>query len=143
MTNVLTTLKAKRADIAAQVSSAEAKLTKLRVALANLDAAMDILTPGNPDHIPARHAPKRRGYFNRNEFARLVREALRDAPKPLTASEVAAHAIAAKGLPPSAHAHVTDMAKYALAGLVRDGSAVKTGKARGAKWAANHVDVGA
>jgi hypothetical protein len=133
MTHVLTILKAKRTEIAAQVSATEAKLTKLRVALANLDAAMDILTPDHPDYIAKTR--KRTRYFERNEFTRLVRDALRKTAEPLTAGQVATYAMAAKGLPSSAHAVVTDMAKYALGALVRDGSAVKTGKARNARWA--------
>jgi hypothetical protein len=97
MTHVLTALKAKRTEIAAQVSSTEAKLTKLRVALANLDAAMDVLTP---DHIAK--SRRRTRYFERNALSRIVRETLRDAPKPVTAGEIASRAIAAKDcqLPP-------------------------------------------
>src|SRR5580704_13284364 len=133
MTHVLTVLKAKRTEIAAQVSSAEAKLTKLRVALANLDAAMDILTPDHPNYVAK--ARRRTRYFERNEFTRIVRDALRDAPEPLTAGQIASQAIAAKGLPSSAHTVVTDMAKYALGALTRDGAAVKTGRARNARWA--------
>src|ERR1700691_4472915 len=104
MTHVLTVLKAKRTEIAAQVSSTEAKLTKLRVALANLDAAMEILTPDHPNYIAKTR--KRPRYFERNELSRIVRATLRDAPKPLTAGEIASRAVAAKGLPASAHAVV-------------------------------------
>ena len=71
MTHVLTALKAKRAEIAAQVSSTEAKLTKLRVALANLDAAMDILTPDHPVHVAK--SGRRTRYLERNELFRDIR----------------------------------------------------------------------
>jgi hypothetical protein len=58
-------------------------------------------------------APCRRysrgAYFKRDEVARLVREALGDARKPLEAGEIAAAIIAAKGFPDAAHLPVTKM----------------------------------
>jgi hypothetical protein len=80
--------------------SGDERLTKLRAALANLDAAMAILTP-DPEHIPSREK-YRTGYFSRNELPGLVRNALREAGKPLPAFETTASCIAAKQLPLSA-----------------------------------------
>src|ERR1700676_3856349 len=98
--HVLTVLRDKRTDIAAQVNDAEKRLTKLRCALANLDAAMAILSPDHLDHIPSR-GQRRAHYFHKNELPRLVRSALREAEKPLSATEIAASCIAVKGLPAS------------------------------------------
>ncbi|HEY1615091.1 MAG TPA: hypothetical protein VGF97_15500 [Rhizomicrobium sp.] len=57
--------------------------------------------------IPGRRKHMRTPYFSRKELPRLVRDAMREAVKPLTATEIVAHAIAAKGLaacqPPCAH----------------------------------------
>ncbi|HEX3430120.1 MAG TPA: hypothetical protein VHT03_04470 [Rhizomicrobium sp.] len=80
--HVLTFLRAKRDAISGQVHDTEKKLAKLRGALANLDAAMGILSPDHPDYIARAKSKKR--YFGHNELARLVREILRDANRPLS-----------------------------------------------------------
>jgi hypothetical protein len=131
--HVITVLKAKRSEISSQVTEIEKKLARLRAALANLDAAMNILTPDHPDHIPGRRRLKT-NYFARNELPRLVRDALRQAGKPLSATEIAAHAIAAKGLPPSAHAATVQSVLTVLNVRARKGEFAKTGKTRDARW---------
>ncbi len=132
--HVLTVPRAKRAEISGQVHDTEKKLAKLRAALANLDAAMNILTPDHPDHIPPRRGYKRTNYFARNELPRLVRDALRHAGKPLSANEIAAHAIATKGLPPSAHAATVQSVLTVLNMRTRKGEFIKIGKTRDARW---------
>jgi hypothetical protein len=117
------------------VNDAEKRLTKLRCALANLDAAMAILSPDHPDHVPDRGG--RSHYFHRNELPRLVRAALREADRPLSASEIAASCITVKGLPASAlGATVASVATVLNVGA-RRGEFVKTGNTRGARWAIN------
>jgi len=133
-THVLTVLREKRTEIASQIHDTEKKLAKLRAALANLDAAMNILTPDHPDHVPARRGYKRTNYFARNELPRLMLDALRKAPGPLTAGELAAHAIAVKGLPASAQEAVTRHAVLLLGKLTARGSVVKSGTTRNAQW---------
>ncbi|MGH6889409.1 MAG: hypothetical protein ACREHF_09455 [Rhizomicrobium sp.] len=131
--HVLTVLRAKRLEIAAQVHDTEKKLAKMRAALANLDAAMGILSPDHPDYLPDRR--RRSRYFAVNELARLVREALRDASKPLTAAEVAAAIMAAKGLTPAHHLAVTKMVIARLGAFATTGAVTKLGKTKGARWA--------
>lgn len=131
---VLTVLRAKRSQIASQVHDTEKKLAKLRAALANLDAAMNILTPDHPDYVPG-HRNNRASYFSRSELPRLIRDALRQAGKPLSAAEIAAHAIAAKGLPPSAHAATVHSVLTVLNMATRRGELTKTGRTRSARWA--------
>lgn len=131
---VLTVLRAKRSEISSQVTEIEKKLARLRAALANLDAAMNILTPEHPDHIPGKRR-LRTNYFARNELPRLIRDALRQASKPLSATEIAAHAIAAKGLPPSAHAATVQSVLTVLNVRTRKGEFTKTGRTRNARWA--------
>ena len=130
-THVIAALREKRTEIASQVHDTEKKLAKLRAALANLDAAMNILTPEHPDHI----APRRGLYFANGELSRLVRERLRDATKPLSAGEIAAGIIAAKGFPEANHAAVTKMIVARLGALTRRGELAKTGTTRNARWA--------
>ena len=134
MSEVLKVLRDKRADIAAQVHEAEKKLTKLRAALANLDAATAILSPEHPDHIPSRKKYLT-GYFSRAELPRLVRDTLRQSAKPLTSGEIAAACIAAKALPPSAHAATVTSVCTVLNIGARRGEFARHGKTRGAKWA--------
>src|ERR1700690_493112 len=107
--HVISALRTKRTETAGQVHDTEAKPAKLRAALANLDAAMNILTPEHPDHIAPRRHCRRGLYFANGELSRLVRERLRDASAPLSAGEIAAGIIAAKGFPEANHAAVTKM----------------------------------
>jgi hypothetical protein len=130
--HVLTVLRAKRDSISEQVHDTEKKLAKLRAGLANLDAAIGILSPDHPDFIAPRKPKKR--YFGHNELARLVREALRDANRPLSAGEITAAIMAAKGFP---EAHFLPVTKMVLARLNRaalDGTIAKTGRTRDARW---------
>jgi len=131
----MSALRAKRLEIAAHVHDTEKKLAKLRASLANLDAAMNLLTPGHPDAVPPRRGYRRTKYFARNELPRLILTALRNATGPITAGEIATITIRDRGLPSSAKETVTEMVLGTLRGLVRRGTAVKTGNSRNAKWA--------
>jgi len=133
-THVISALRAKRIEIAAHVHDTEKKLAKLRASLANLDAAMNLLTPGHPDAVPPRRGYRRTKYFARNELPRLTLTVLRMATGPITAGEIALTAINDKGLPPSAKGAVTEMVLGTLRGFVRRGTAAKTGTSRDARW---------
>ncbi len=133
--HAIAALRAKRVEVAEQTREAEKKVTRLRAALANLDAAIAILTPDHPDHIPPQRRYRSDPYFRRHELSGLVREALRDARKPLAAGEIAATVMAAKGLPDAAHLPVTKAIVARLGELVRRGELAKTGKMRDARWA--------
>jgi hypothetical protein len=134
----LTVPGAKCEQIAGQINDTSEKPAKLRAALASLDAAMDILTPDHPDHTPERKG-SRPVFFALGELAQLVREALRDAT-PLSAGEIAASIIAAKGFPPSVHLTITKMVVARLLLFARRGEVVRIGKARGARWAISNSD---
>jgi len=81
---VISALRARRLDIAAQLHDTEKKVSKLRAALANLDAAMILLTPDHPDGIPKRRDYRRTKYFDRKELPRLALDALREAKGPVS-----------------------------------------------------------
>ena len=133
--HVVSAIKAKRLEIAAQVQDAERKLAKLRAALANLDAAAVLLIPGHPEGIPKRQRYQPSRYFSKNELPRLVLEALRKAPGPLLTDEIARYAMHANGITPAAQESVIKPVIAALRILVRRGTVTKTGVARGARWA--------
>ncbi|HEX4158724.1 MAG TPA: hypothetical protein VHY79_09625 [Rhizomicrobium sp.] len=132
--HAVTALRKRREEIVGQVHDAEKRVTKLRSALANLDAAIAILTPEHPDFVAPRRAYRRGVYFTRGELSRLVREALRDAGKPLAAGEIAAAVIAAKGFPDAAHLAVTKMVIARLGVFAKAGGIAKTGKTRDSRW---------
>jgi hypothetical protein len=127
-------LRKRREEITGQVHDAEKRVTKLRAALANLDAAIAILTPDHADYVAPRRHYDRRGYFKRGELSRLVREALRDAGKPLAAGEIAAAIIAAKRFPDAAHLAITKMIVARLGVFAKRGEIAKTGRTRDARW---------
>ena len=136
MDHAIAALRQKREQIAGQVHDAEKRVTKLRSALANLDAAIAILTPEHPDYVAPRRHYSRTCYFKRGELSRLVRESLRDAAdKPLAAGEIAAGIIAAKHFPDTAHLAVTKMIVARLNVLAKRREITKTGRTRDARWA--------
>src|SRR5271170_2423894 len=99
MSHVIAALRAKRLDLASHIHDTEKKLAKLRASLANLDAAINLLTPGHPDAIPPRRGYRRTKYFARNELPRLALDALRKATGPVTAGEIAIGSHPRQGLP--------------------------------------------
>jgi hypothetical protein len=134
-THVISALCAKRLEIAAHVHDTEKKLAKLRASVANLDTAMNLLTPGHPDAVPPRRGYRRTKYFARNELPRLTLDALRKATGPITAGDIALWIVRDKGLPMSAKEAVTEMVLGTLRALVRRGTVTKTGTSRNARWA--------
>ena len=127
-------LRARRLDIAGQVHDTERKLAKLRAALANLDAAMILLTPDHPEGIPPRRDYRRTKYFARNELPRLVLDALREAKGPLSLGEIASYAIKTTGISESAHEAVKGTLVPIMRGLVKRGTVSTEGNTRNRRW---------
>jgi hypothetical protein len=100
---------------------------------------MRLFSPGtNPDAIPAKRPYRRTRYFGHNELSRLVMEALRLAPGPLSAGDIAIAIMRAKGAAIDDEAFkaiVTERALGVLRGLVKRGEVVRTGTSRHAQWA--------
>jgi hypothetical protein len=132
--HVISALRARRLDIAAQLHDTEKKVSKLRAALANLDAAMILLTPDHPDGIPKRRDYRRTKYFDRKELPRLALDALREAKGPVSLGDIALHAIRAKGLSESAQDAVMGMLFPVLRNFVARGTVTKIGKSRNSRW---------
>jgi len=134
--HAIAALRKRREEIAEQTREAEKRVTRLRGALANLDAAIAILTPDHADYVAPQRRYRRTPYFKRGELSRLVRDALREAGKPLAAGEIAAGIIADKQLPDAVHGGVRDMILVRLGVLAKRGEIAKTGNTRDARWAA-------
>ena len=127
-------LRKRREELSIQTREAERRCTNLRKALANLDAALAILTPDDPGYVEPRRQYRRGAYFKRGELSRLVREALRDASKPLAAGEIAAGIVAAKQFPEAAHPGIAKMVLCRLRALGKEGAVAKSGTTRDSRW---------
>ena len=89
-THVIPALRAKRAEISGQIHDLDKRIARMRANLANIDAAIQLLSPStDPDAIPPKRTYRRTKYFARNELARMALDVLRRAPGPLAAKEIA------------------------------------------------------
>jgi len=84
-------LRKRREEITGQVHDAETRVTKLRAALANLDAAIAILSArASGLSRPTKSTTGAASISNVTSWPVSSAEALRDASKPLAAGEIAA-----------------------------------------------------
>jgi hypothetical protein len=141
MTNshVVSALRLKRAEISGHIHDLEKRIARQRANLANLDATIKLFSPStNPDSIPPKRAYRRTRYFAHNELSRLTQDALRTASGPLTAVEIAAVVMQAKGMPAGDAAFkeiVATRALTVLRRLLKRGAVAKSGTSRNARWA--------
>src|ERR1700694_2552385 len=97
--HIISALREKRALIAGHIEKLERKLEQHRADLTHIDGVLRLFQPDrDPDEIkPKRSYARRTRYFARNELSRLCMDVLRETPGLLTADEIAAQVIAAKG----------------------------------------------
>lgn len=130
----------KRAELAGAVSDLERRLQQARADLAHVDATLRLFDPAiKPTTIrPKGAAPNRSAHFEVGEIARRCREALRDGDaNGVTAAEVAARAMADKGISQDNADRAQDFLKRMYWTLVRfrqEGTAVKIGQGQSARW---------
>src|SRR5207253_3740728 len=129
------------AEIGGHIHDLEKRIVRQRANLANLDATIKLFSPStNPDAIPPKRAYRRTRYFASNELSRLVQDALRTAPGPLTSTEIAAAVMHARGMPADDAAFKEIVAERVLTvvrRLAKRGAVAKSGTSRDAKWALN------
>lgn len=88
----------KRAEIAGQIENLQGQLKRAVVDLDNVEATLRLFAPEidmqaiGPRRVPTAH------HAFRGEVSRIVLEALRDAPGPLTTTELTRRVMAARGL---------------------------------------------
>jgi hypothetical protein len=137
-THVIPALRAKRAEISGHIHDLDKRIARMRANLANIDAAIRLLSPGaDPDAIPPKRTYRRTKYFARNELARMALDVLRKAPGPLAAKEIALAIMRAKGMAMGDDAlctTVSEMMLVALRSLAKRGSVTKSGTSRKAQW---------
>ncbi len=97
-THVVSALIQKRAELAGKIEHAQTTLRQLIIDLDNLDATLRLFEPDiELDDIKPKPMPPRHAAF-RGEVSRIVFGALRAAPGPLTAQQIAQHVMAERGL---------------------------------------------
>jgi hypothetical protein len=92
----------KRAELAGEVGTGLARIARQRADLAHLDAVIRILDPASDPEAIRPKVPRNNGcdWFGRGELFRMALEALRDAPEPLSAVDIARGVLARKGMEP-------------------------------------------
>lgn len=128
-------MKEKRATLAAEIVDLERKLRHRKDSLVHIDAALQILDPSiDPDSIPTKRISRRVKLFRQGELGRMVRDALREAGKPISAPEIVTYMLKVGGHGEEARKAVAQRVRGNLAFLQRKGVVVKTGELREAKW---------
>ena len=98
--HVIVALCDKRSALAGVVNRLEQELVEHRTNLAHLDATMRLFDPDiRPEKIRPRRLRERNAWFRPGECLRLIYDVLRDAPKPLTARELAERIMDTKPIP--------------------------------------------
>ena len=97
--HVISALRDKRSELAGMVMSLEGQLLLHRTGLAHLDATMVLFDPElRPEEIRPRQRRTCNAWFRPGECLRLIYDALRDAPQPVTTRELVERITDVKGL---------------------------------------------
>jgi len=97
--HVICALRDKRSELAGMVNRLEQQLAQHRAGLIHLDATMRLFDPDiRPDQIRPREQRPRSAWFRPGECLRLIYDALRDAPPPVTTRALAERIVAVKGI---------------------------------------------
>ena len=99
--DVANTLLGKRGELVGLIDQLEKRLGQLRADLAHVDGTIKLFTPvppvGGSETVPPKARQRRQGWFRPRELARSVLDVLRQSERPLTALEIAAAIMTAKG----------------------------------------------
>jgi hypothetical protein len=88
--HVISALRAKHAELAGELRQTEQRAAQLRSDLEAIDRSIVIFDPtAQPQNIPAKTRRQSTSTFRHGEFARNVRDLLRQAGAPLSLSEIA------------------------------------------------------
>jgi hypothetical protein len=137
--HVISALREKRALVAGLIEKFERKLEQHRADLTHIDGVLRLFQPDrDPGEIaPKRTYAKRTRYFARNELARLCMDVLRDRHTLITADEIAALVIAAKGFEAAdatLRASIRDQLLTVLRAARKRGTVEQMGLGRGVRW---------
>ena len=97
--HALSTLVAKRAEIAGEITHTRAKLRQLIIDLGHVDAAILIFDPDfDVDGIKPKQPMPLYNVSFRGEFVRIILDMMREAQGPVTTREIALHVMQGRGL---------------------------------------------
>jgi len=96
--HVVTALIAKRSELAGQIENAQAEVVRLTVEMDHIEASLRIFKPDlDIEGIPPRPVPPAHHAF-RGEVSRILLEALRQADRPLSTTELTERVMRERGL---------------------------------------------
>jgi hypothetical protein len=129
-------LRDKRSELAGMVNRLEQELVERRASLTHLDATMRLFDPGlRPEEIRPRRLRDRNAWFRPGECLRLIYDVLRDAPKPLTARELAERIMDTKPIPAADDRQRALIQKTILGSLNRAKETIERAEtAGGVRW---------
>lgn len=127
-------LKNTRATLAAEIVQLERQLRHRKESLVHVDATLSLMDGDlDPSTLPKKRL-KRVKLFRQGELNRLVRDALREAGKPISAPEIVSYVLKAGGHDESARPTVGPRVRGSLAYLERRGEIAKSGEQKAARW---------
>jgi hypothetical protein len=129
-------LKARRGSIAGQITDYEARLRRLREAMAHIDGTLRLFDEEiEPDSIAPVKPYKRVKLFGQGELNRLIFAAMRKAERPLSTPEIARSIVEELGHGEEAQAGMMRRVRANLRYLAKDrGLVQKHGERFDAKW---------
>jgi hypothetical protein len=129
-------LKARRGSIAGQITDYEARLRRLREAMAHIDGTLRLFDEEiEPDSIAPKKPYKRVKLFGQGELNRLIFDAMRKAERPLSTPEIARSIVEELGHGEEAQSGMVRRVRANLQYLCRDRGLVrKHGERFDAKW---------
>lgn len=96
---VVSGLVSKRSEVAGQIISYQAEITRLQESLSHLDGSIKLFSPEyDLRTIKAKRTNQRNQYFVKGEAQRMTLDVMREAGKPLNSLEITAQLLALKGI---------------------------------------------
>jgi len=96
---VVSGLVSKRSEVAGQIISYQAEITRLQESLSHLDGSIKLFAPEyDLRTIKSKRTNMRNQYFVKGEAQRMTLDVMREAGKPLNSLEITAQLLARKGI---------------------------------------------
>jgi hypothetical protein len=96
---VVSGLVSKRSEVAGQIISCQAEISRLQESLSHLDGSIKLFSPEyDLRTIKAKRTNKRNQYFAQGEAQRMTLDVMREAGTPLNSLEITAQLLARKGI---------------------------------------------
>ena len=96
---IVSGLVSKRSEVAGQIISYQAEITRLQESLSHLDASIKLFSPEyDLRTIKSKRTNTRNQYFVKGEAQRMTLDVMREAGKPLNSLEITAQLLERKGI---------------------------------------------